>query len=50
MAKQYTCEHCGETFTGDRESVMVEKIQSHAMDEHGEDMEAKDIREDIKDT
>lgn len=50
MAKQYTCEACNETLTEDRESILVEKVQEHAKEEHNMEMEAKNIREDIKDT
>ena len=50
MAKEYTCEACGETFVGDRESVLVEEVQKHAEEEHDMDMDGDDVRADIEDT
>jgi predicted small metal-binding protein len=50
MAKQYTCEECGETLMADRASTLVEDVQKHAEEEHDMDLEAEDIREGIEDT
>jgi predicted small metal-binding protein len=50
MAKQYTCDACGETLMADRASALVEKVQKHGEEEHNMDLEAEDIREGIEDT
>jgi len=50
MAKEYTCGICNETFMGDRESVLVEEVQSHAQVEHETELEEQEIREGIVDT
>lgn len=50
MAKQFTCDVCGETLTADRESRLVEKVQEHAQEEHDMELESEDIREGIEDT
>jgi|GEM_PF-1865747 len=50
MAKEYTCGTCKETFMGDRESVLVEQVKSHAKEEHNTDLEEQEIRQGIVDT
>lgn len=50
MAKQYTCDVCGETMTDDMETRLVERVQEHEQQEHDLDMSAVDIREGIEDT
>lgn len=50
MAKTFTCDVCGEEFMEDRESVLVEKVQEHADEEHDMELDADDIRDGIEDT
>lgn len=50
MAKQYSCEVCGETLMADRETSLVEKVQAHAEKEHNTELEAEEVRENIEDT
>ena len=50
MAKEYTCDACGESLMADRESRLVEMVQNHAREEHDMELEAEDIRMDIEDT
>jgi predicted small metal-binding protein len=50
LAKKYSCNVCDHEFVEDRQSVLVEKVKSHAKQEHGAEMEEDEIREKIEDT
>lgn len=50
MAKKYTCGVCDETFMGDRESLLVQRVRSHASGEHDAEIEENEIRQEIIDT
>lgn len=50
MAKAFTCPVCGAEPVADRETELVEIVQSHAQSEHDLELEEEEIRQGISDT
>ena len=50
MAKKFECPECGDVLKADRQTRLVEMVQSHAEDEHSMELDEEDIREGIEDT
>jgi len=43
MAKEVTCPPCGEVMRADDDDELVAKVQSHAMEQHGSELDREHI-------
>jgi hypothetical protein len=48
LAHEYTCSVCSETLHEDSRGTLIEKVKSHAENEHDTEMSSEEIMEDIK--
>ncbi|HXZ83458.1 MAG TPA: DUF1059 domain-containing protein [Acidimicrobiales bacterium] len=43
MAKEVTCQPCGEVIRAEDDDELVAKVQSHAKEQHGKDLDREDV-------